>query len=748
MRRFFYILSASVAAMALGLWLGNAFAQDTANRDLKSRAENAAEIWLNHLEEYEISLLTVLDGNPAANTTMEEIERLARAENVFDFKIFDKFGRPVLALTGEENMRPDRDTAYDPMEDSQPLNVLATGRSVTELVTHSTKPGYPRHFAEIYRPILREGRVVGVYEVYMDITRAAEDTQQLYRQVVLSVGLLIAALMLIPFAVGLVFWFQLKTTARNLDQARQQAEEAERIKSAFLANMSHEIRTPMNGVIAMSELLEQSELTMEQRSMTSTITSSAVALLAIINDILDFSKIEAGKMTVRPEPFDLLGLIEEVATLFSPAAAARSVEVCVESVLDPPLYVRGDSARLRQCLLNVVGNAVKFTPAGHVHIWLNRTDDGQIAIKITDTGVGIPEDKLDHVFEEFSQIDNTDTRRFEGTGLGLAITLRLVRLMGGTMTARSRAGAGSVFEMRLPMPAVPPPPAELTFWREALAGLVGARVLVVEDLDVTRSALRTMLAGLGAKPATARTGQDALDLFETYRRQGTPFDIGLIDCGLPDTSGDKLLQALKTRYGDATPPFVLMLRADRELTNDALRQIGFIAALRKPLILEQFTRVLSGALGHDLDRQDRSDHSLPQMSALEGKFVLLAEDNATNQLVIRKLLARSGLRLEVARNGQEAVDMYSRLGPDLVLMDVSMPVMNGYDATRHIRTIEARGARNAVPIVALTANAMAEDRTTCMDAGMSDFLSKPVRRAELLAMLAKWLNEEPAARRA
>ncbi|EBA05669.1 response regulator [Sagittula stellata] len=740
MHRIFYIVSACVTALALSLWLGNRLAHDAAHHDLVARAEERASIWLHHVEGRYTGLRALLDGKTLSPTDLERLSEMATDEGVLEFRLFDRRGQEIFRLDGPKGLPHKDDASLNALE------VLETGSFVTEIVASVIDA---RRYAEIYSPVRINGEIVGVYEMYVDITRASDAIAKLYSHLVFSIALLIATTMLIPIATGLYYWVQLKKTAAGLDHARKRAEEAERIKSAFLANMSHEIRTPMNGIIAMSELLEQGTLNPEQRSMTSTISSSAVALLAIINDILDFSKIEAGKMLVHAEPFDPINLVEEVATLFSPAAAAKGVEICVESVLEMPLMVMGDSARLRQCLLNVIGNAVKFTATGNVHIWLNRSEDGQIVVKVTDTGVGIAEDKLDHIFEEFSQIDSTHTRRYDGTGLGLAISLRLIRLMGGSLSARSRPDEGSVFEMRLPFPATETPPGTIAFWRMARRDLSGKRILLADASAVTRAALRTVLGGMGLRPVVARNGEEALSLARAYAQQGTVFQLALLSDELTDMTAQALAEALRQALGSDSPRCLLMLRADRDVPKEALAEQGFVGAVRKPLLQETLASELCRTQGKRITGKSLvPPRSTARMPDFAGRRILLAEDNATNQLVIRKLLAGSGVALQIAANGAEAVDCYINEAPDIVLMDVSMPVMNGYEATRRIRELEETSGWPGVPIIALTANAMTEDRTACLDAGMSDFLAKPVRRIELLETITRWLETLAEARRA
>lgn len=745
-----YIIAASVAALALCLWLGNRISMRTAERELSHRVELSARMLLHHLMVHDDRFPDRLRDGTAQDIPASDLMEFLRPVDVFNFKLFDRNGRLIVS--------PDRRNAAQSREYGGPrptssdtvLDLLRTDSQVTKLVRGSPQDGRPAHYAETYIPITVDGQRLGVFEFYIDTTEARAQVQTLFRTLVLSIGGLIVMVMMSPLAAAMLFARQLRVSNLHLEQARRSAEEAERTKSTFLANMSHEIRTPMNGIIAMAELLDQSDLTQEQRSLTGTISKSSVALLEIINGVLDFSKLEAGKMEAHETPFDLLALVEDVAALFSPAAADKGVDIAVECWLDPPFHRVGDAQRLRQCLLNVVGNAVKFTPDGHVSIWINRAEDGQVMLRVSDTGVGISEDKLDHIFEEFSQIDDTATRQFDGTGLGLAITLRLVRLMGGTISARSRPEHGTTFDIRLPLEPADPPQEVADFWRQARTRLLNRRVLVVESREHVRNALRAALGAMGARAIFARDGAEAGGLLTALLHQNFAPDVMLIASELPDGSGEHIRAQLAALPGAGDTPAAVIVQANREMAQDLLARMGFRTALRLPLGWGSLARTLCRALGTPMPEPGDS----PQAERAEhlfdggGRTVLLAEDNATNQLVIRKLLARTDVTLVVADNGRDAVNRYLLDQPDLVLMDVSMPVLNGYDATREIRSQERLRGLPTCPVIALTANAMVEDRARCLAAGMSDFLAKPVRRATLLETLGRWLDESETKRQA
>ncbi len=494
-----------------------------------------------------------------------------------------------------------------------------------------------------------------------------------------------------------------------LDAARKAAEAANRAKSAFLANMSHEIRTPMNGVVGMAELLCDTALTEEQRLFAETIRSSGEALLVIINDILDYSKIEAERLTLRPEPFDFERTIHEVTMLLQPRARAKGIDLMIDFDMFLPTRFVGDPGRLRQILTNLIGNAVKFTEKGHVmtRVIGVEAEGGLQTLHVTveDTGIGIAAEHLDHVFGEFNQVEDERNRKFEGTGLGLAITRRLIELMGGKVWVDSEIGKGSSFGFRIALPIAEdaktiPVPVSVR------------RVLAVDDQLINRTILERQLAPCGIAVTLCRTGAEVLE----HLGSDPAYDVVLTDHAMPEMDGVALLTAIRSA-GHTLP--VMLLSSSPVGLGDAARD--FAAILQKPILRSDLYRQLQALTAPAVP--EPLELPLIPVSDLRQMRVLAAEDNKTNQLVFQKMVREMDIELVFADNGRLAVEKFQSFQPDIIFMDISMPEMDGKEATRTIR-----GLGSKVPIVAMTAHAMEGDAEGILAAGLVRFLTKPLRK--------------------
>jgi two-component system sensor histidine kinase/response regulator len=530
----------------------------------------------------------------------------------------------------------------------------------------------------------------------------------------------------------------------ELMDALEAAEESTRLKACFLANMSHEIRTPMNGVLGMAQLLAGTELNDEQKEYCERINASADSLLGVINSILDFSKLEASKLVLDESEFNLGEVVEEACDSLALRAHEKGLEFICDLEPGLPDLLVGDPGRLRQILTNLIGNAIKFTEEGEVRVRVtcNTPENSEFRhgfrFDIEDTGIGIPAEKMDSLFESFVQADLTATRRFGGSGLGLTISRQLADLMNGTIGVESEEGAGSRFRLELPL--LVKKPASLD---PGLPSLGGKQILIVDDNENSRQVLFRRIEAWGGTCAEARDGLEALDLMRSARNSGHPFDLVLVDHKMPGMDGEELGRCTQSEEPGPETPLILLTSVG--LIEEAVRLRGdiFTDYLTKPISPARLQRAMDQVFcrmvveGPDLSRQTTPVDS--GVTSLAGKRILLVEDNPTNRLLAVRLLGKMDLEVETAEDGAAALEVLGKARFDLVLMDVQMPVMDGLEATRRIRAAGPHGMDADIPIVALTAHSLQGDREMCLDAGMDDYITKPVNLRLLRQVLERQL---------
>jgi len=652
------------------------------------------------LEERTLFLDSLIKNTPIGIVAIDERDAVQMCnpafEKLFRYRQKEICGMHLFDLLSAPNVDGEVHTSRQRLSRGQ----------ITHLVTRRKRSDGTLVDVEAYSvPLVIEGRVTGAVVLYQDITERKRSEEALLR-------------------------------------AKEAAEAANRAKSEFLANMSHEIRTPMNGIIGMTELALDTELSNEQRDYLGMVKTSADSLLTLINDILDFSKIEAGKLELERIDFAFEQSIAEIVKVLGVRAQQKGLELAWRVGPGIPGRLKGDANRLRQILVNLVGNAVKFTDRGEIVVDVEKQEEGSFGMllhfRVRDTGIGIPKEKQAMIFEAFTQADSSASRKYGGTGLGLAITTRLINLMAGRMWVESEPGVGSTFHFVIPFEFADADDADVSGARREL--VKDLPVLVVDDNQTNRAALCEMLSRWSARPTAVDSGRAALQAMDSAERDNRPFGLVITDMQMPEMHGLELIANVRRR-GILPVPVILLSSSVVSEEAPHVRELGIAACLTKPVhpaeLLEAISIAITGTKRSGADFENK--RPLPQPTRRLN--IVLAEDNAVNHKLAKALLEKHGHTVYSAENGLEALAVLERERADIVLMDLQMPVMDGFEAIRAIRLKERSGGRR-LPIVALTAHAMQGDRERSLEAGADDYVTKPIRIAELFAAIDRAIEPD------
>jgi len=634
---------------------------------------------------------SLLEQSPAASIIIDDQQNIlfgnSEFEKLFGYKINEIYRENIYQFIAPESQKE---------HINQISKILSSGQSIHEYAPRQRKDGSLVDVEIAAIPIMITGNAPGTLMIFHDVS--------------------------------------------ELVQARRHAEAADRAKSDFLANMSHEIRTPMNGIIGMIDLLSGTNLSSEQEDYLSTAKESADSLLSLINDILDFAKIEAGQIEIEEIDFDLRRTVENVASTLSEPAEAKNLEMACLIYQDIPSHLRGDPTRLRQILLNLVGNAIKFTDHGEIIIRVIKEQENETRVRlrfeVSDTGIGIPKNRQEAIFSQFTQVDSSTTRKYGGTGLGLSISRQLVQLMNGTIGVKSQLYKGSTFWFTLEFnKSLNDPDLNKPFQK-----FENLKVLVVDENETTRSILINMLEGFGMRVAEENSLTNAKNRLTGSTQDPNPFDLLIFDLQLSGSDSEKLIREIKSDPRINPALAIICIASISQYNPEPLLQLGVSACLLKPIKLSQLYNAVTNAVNR---AQVSNPNSPPQIRPLEFREanqqykILLAEDNLINQKLAATLLKKIGFSIDIVNDGYETVEAIKKEKYDLVLMDIQMPEFDGLEATRTIRKQEKKGSH--IPIIAMTAHAMKGDRERCLNAGMDDYLSKPLKRSELIAAIERWL---------